>query len=230
MKKRTQFAWLGLAIALTACTSKTRFEIEGTLTNVAEGEMIYLNKVADTDANELIKMDSITVRNEGFKFAGHVDQPTLGYLSFRDQKGRIPLFIENGKTQVVLDQENFTAFALKGTLNNETLSEFERNLSLYKYNLLNYQGQQQNAYMEALQQKDEAKMKQILHGYTKLQEDENTFISNYLDQHGNSLTALYYLYFTSKDDFTLLQSVYDNLSEIDKQSNLATLAATKLKQ
>ncbi|QQU02457.1 DUF4369 domain-containing protein [Myroides odoratus] len=229
MKKHLQLLLLGIAVVFTACNSKTQFEIEGTLAHVPDGEMIYLNKVADTNANELIKLDSIVVQNEGFKFMGKIEQPTLGFLTFRDQKGRIPLFIENGKTQVTIDQDNFTSFALKGTLNNETLSEFERNLSLYKYNILTYQGQQQQVYMEAMQQKDETKMQQILLGFKKLQEDEQLFISNYLSQHQTSLTALYYLYFTSKEDLSQLKMVYENLSETDKKSNLAQLVAGKIK-
>ncbi|MCS4239729.1 hypothetical protein M2306_001889 [Myroides gitamensis] len=229
MKKHLQLLLLGIAVVFTACNSKTQFEIEGTLAHVPDGEMIYLNKVADTNANELIKLDSIVVQNEGFKFMGKIEQPTLGFLTFRDQKGRIPLFIENGKTQVTIDQDNFTSFALKGTLNNETLSEFERNLSLYKYNILTYQGQQQQVYMEAMQQKDETKMQQILLGFKKLQEDEQLFISNYLSQHQTSLTALYYLYFTSKEDLSQLKMVYENLSETDKKSNLAQLVAEKIK-
>jgi len=229
MKKHIQVLLLGIAVVLTACNSNTQFEIEGTLAHVPDGEVIYLNKVTETNANELIKLDSIVVQNERFKFVGKVEQPTLGFLSFRDQKGRIPLFIESGKTQVTIDQDNFTSFALKGTLNNETLSEFERNLSLYKYNILTYQGKQQQVYMEALQQKDEAKMQQVLQGFKKLQEDEQLFISNYLNQHQTSLTALYYLYFTSKEDVSQLRTVYDNLSETDKKSNLAQLAAEKIK-
>lgn len=229
MKICTQWLLLGIAVVLTSCNSKTQFEIEGILAHVPDGEMIYLSQIADTNAEELIKLDSIIVKDERFKFVGKIDQPTLGYLSFRDQKGRIPLFIESGKTEVNIDQENFTSFALKGTLNNETLSEFERNLSLYKYNLLSYQGQQQTVYMEAMQQKDEEKMQQILQGYKKLQEDQNIFIANYLEQHQTSLTALYYLYYTSKDDFTQLKMVYDNLSETDKKSNLAQLVEEKIK-
>jgi len=100
---------------------------------------------------------------------------------------------------------------------------------LYKYNILTYQGKQQQVYMEALQQKDEAKMQQVLQGFKKLQEDEQLFISNYLNQHQTSLTALYYLYFTSKEDVSQLRTVYDNLSETDKKSNLAQLAAEKIK-
>ncbi|MGG5506390.1 MULTISPECIES: DUF4369 domain-containing protein [unclassified Myroides] len=228
MKINKQMLLFGIAIILTACNSNANFEIGGTVAHAADGEVIYLNKVADTNPEELIKIDSVVVKNEEFSFTGKVEEPTLGYLSFREQKGRIPLFIENGKTQVSVDLDNFTSLALQGTPNNEVLSEFERNLSLFKYNLLSYQGNQQNAYMEALQQKDEEKMKQILHGYTKLQQDQNVFITNYLDQHQTSLTALYYLYFTSKDDLTALKSVYENLSQTDKKSNLAKLAAAKI--
>lgn len=220
---------LGMIALLTACTSNSQFEIEGVLAHIPDGEMVYLNKIDEKKTDELVRLDSIVVNKEGFKFVGKIDQPTLGYLSFRNQKGRIPLFIERGKTEVNIDLENFTSFALKGTPNNEALSEFERNLSMYKYNLLTYQGQQQQVYREAMQQKDEDKMQQILYGYKKLQEDEQVFIANFLQQNQSSLTALYYLYFTSKADFSQLKSVYDNLSETDKKSNLAQMAAAKMK-
>lgn len=220
---------LGMIALLTACTSTSQFEIEGVLAHIPDGEMVYLNKIDEKKPDELVRLDSIVVNKEGFKFVGKIDQPTLGYLSFRNQKGRIPLFIERGKTEVNIDLENFTSFALKGTPNNEALSEFERNLSMYKYNLLTYQGQQQRVYREAMQQKDEDKMQQILYGYKKLQEDEQVFIANFLQQNQSSLTALYYLYFTSKEDFSQLKSVYDHLSETDKKSNLAQMAAIKIK-
>lgn len=220
---------IGMIALLTACTSTSQFEIEGVLAHIPDGEMVYLNKIDEKKPDELVRLDSIVVNKEGFKFVGKIDQPTLGYLSFRNQKGRIPLFIERGKTEVNIDLENFTSFALKGTPNNEALSEFERNLSMYKYNLLTYQGQQQRVYREAMQQKDEDKMQQILYGYKKLQEDEQVFIANFLQQNQSSLTALYYLYFTSKEDFSQLKSVYDHLSETDKKSNLAQMAAIKIK-
>ncbi|WP_410879940.1 DUF4369 domain-containing protein [Myroides sp. DW712] len=228
--KIQKFGLLVAMIALlTACTSTSQYEIKGVLAHIPDGEMVYLSKIDENKADELIRLDSIVVHNEGFKFVGKIEQPTLGYLSFRNQKGRIPLFIEHGKTEVHIDLENFTSFALKGTTNNEALSEFERNLSMYKYNLLTYQGQQQRVYMEAMQQEDEEKMQQILRGYKKLQEDEQIFIANFLEQNQSSLTALYYLYFTSKEDFYQLKEVYDNLSETDKKSNLAQMAAVKMK-
>lgn len=224
--------WLGLSVItlFASCNlSSNNFVVEGTLGNMPDNTLVYLNKIADTNAEELIKLDSTFVKNNTFKFEGKVAYPTLGYLSFRDQKGKIPLFIESGKTQVSIDQDNFTAFDLKGTSNNETLSEFERSLSLYKYNILMYQGQQQQAYAEALEKKDEAKIKLILGKYKGLQDDQSTFIGNYLDQHSTSLTALYYLFYTSKDDLSQLKQVFDNLSETDKQSNLAQLVALKIK-
>jgi|GEM_PF-3986477 len=225
MKIRKYGLLFGVVTLLAACTSNNKYEIEGILAHVPEGEMIYLSKIAENNPEELIKLDSIVVKNQGFKFTGKIEQPTLGYLSFGNQKGRIPLFVESGKTQVNIDLDNFTSFALKGTANNEALSEFERNLSLYKYNALSYQGQQQQAYMEAMKQNDEEKMQQILHGYKKLQDDEHIFVTNYLQQNQSSLTALYYLYFTSKEDFSQLKNVYDNLSETDKKSNIAQLSA-----
>lgn len=229
MKIKKSGLLLGLIALMSACTSNSQFEIKGVLAHVSDGEMVYLSKIDENKADEVIQLDSIVVNKEGFKFVGKIDQPTLGYLSFRNQKGRIPLFIERGKTEVNIDLDNFTSFNLKGTPNNEMLSEFERNLSMYKYNLLNYQGQQQRVYMEAMQQKDEDKMQQILQGYKKLQEDEQIFITNFLQQNQSSLTALYYLYFMSKEDFSQLKNVYDNLSESDKKSNLAQIAAAKLK-
>ncbi|MBB1150704.1 DUF4369 domain-containing protein [Myroides sp. NP-2] len=230
MKKYKMGLFLGIALALTACNSKTNFEITGSLINVPDGTYVYLNQVGNAQDETGVKLDSMVVQGNVFRFEGKIDQPTLGYLSFQNQKGRIPLFIESGKTEVNINQDNFTSFALKGTENNEVLSEFERNLSLYKYNLLSYQGQQQNAYMEALQNKDEEKMNQIVATYKKLQDDQNIFVSNYLEQHKTSLTALYYLYYTSGDDLTQLTEVYESLSETDKQSNLAKLVADKLKK
>ncbi|WP_413512250.1 DUF4369 domain-containing protein [Myroides odoratus] len=224
--------WLGLSVIIlfASCNlSSNNFVVEGTLANMPDNTLVYLNKIADTNAEELIKLDSTFVKNNTFKFEGKVAHPTLGYLSFRDQKGKIPLFIESGKTQVSIDQDNFTAFDLKGTSNNETLSEFERSLSLYKYNILMYQGQQQQAYAEALEKKDDATIKLILGKYKGLQDDQSTFIGNYLDQYSTSLTALYYLFYTSKDDLSQLKQVFDNLSEKDKQSNLAQLVALKIK-
>lgn len=230
MKRYKYGLFLGIVLVFTACHTNTTFEIKGTLAHVPDGTLVYLNQVGDTQDEEEIKLDSLVVKGDEFRFEGKIDQPTLGYLSFQNQKGRIPLFIERGKTEVNINQENFTSFALKGTQNNEELSEFERNLSLYKYNLLNYQGQQQTAYMEALEQKDEEKINQILTTYKKLQEEQNTFISNFLEQHKTSLTALYYLYYTSGEDLTQLATVYESLSKTDKKSNLAKLVTEKLKK
>ncbi len=229
--KRYQYGLLfGIALMFTACHTNTAFEIEGALVNVPDETWVYLNQVGVTQEVEGIKLDSMLVKDNVFRFEGKIDQPTLGYLSFQNQKGRIPLFIESGKTEVNINQENFTSFALKGTQNNEELSEFERNLSLYKYNLLSYQGQQQSTYMEALQNKDEEKINQILSTYKKLQEDQAIFIDNFLAQHKTALTSLYYLYYTSGDDVTQLTAVYESLSETDKKSNLAQLVAEKIKK
>lgn len=230
MKKNKYFLFIGIVALVTSCNLSTpKFELDGTLANMPDDTMLFLNQLSETNPEEVIKLDSTLVKNGQFKFEGKIKNPTLGFLSFKDQKGKVPLFIEQGKIHISINQDNFNSTDIKGTVNNEALSDFERNLNLYKYNLLSYQGQQQGVYMEALEKNDQEKIKEILEAFKKIQEDQAIFITNYLDTNDQSLTSLYYLYLTSSEDLTQLTSVYNKLAETDKKSNLAQLVALKLK-
>lgn len=113
--KKFFFVAAALPLLLTACNSNNtdNYTVSGTLSNVADGETVYLVNYDNGD-----KLDSIVVDSAKFVFSGHIDNPTLVRL-ITDKK-RVGMFVlEPGEI-------TFTDGIAAGTATNDAFATFSK--------------------------------------------------------------------------------------------------------
>lgn len=228
MKTKKTRLLIGISVLIMSCNlSNKQYEIHGNLANDIDNTVVYLHEISSTDPNQSITIDSIEVKNNQFIFTGQKDISSIGYISFKNQEGKFPLFIENGKTMIDLDLDNPIAFTLTGTVNNEQLDQLRKSINLYKHNQLIFRRDNQSTYLAALQTNDTEELHRITEEFNKLKKQEETVLDEYFSINNNTLTSLNHLYNNHKDNpkyKELLPLVYKNLSENDKKSNIAQLS------
>lgn len=119
MKKLIYLLAVG-SVAFTACQNSASYKIMGTADGVADGEIVYLQEYTNGD---LIVIDSATVKNGAFAFAGKQDSAVCRYITYMNDEQRFftDLFLENGTINVTLGQES----KVSGTSNNDIYQKFK---------------------------------------------------------------------------------------------------------
>ena len=234
MKNKKTGLLVGTSVLIMSCNlSSKQYEIHGNLANDVDSTIVYLHEISPTDPNLSIAIDSIEVKNNQFIFTGQKEVPSIGYITFKNQEVKFPLFIENGKNMINLDLDDPVAFTLTGTVNNEQLDQLRKSINLYKHNQLIFRRDNQSTYLAALQTNDTEELHRIMEEFNKLKKQEETVLDKYFSINNNTLTSLNYLYNNYKDNpkyKELLAIVYKNLSENDKKSNIAQLSKTVIDQ
>ncbi|MDE5677556.1 TlpA disulfide reductase family protein [Phocaeicola sp.] len=118
MKKLVYLLAAG-SMAFTACQNSPSYKIKGTVENIADGEVVYLQKYLNGDYQ---KVDSAIVGNGTFTFTGKQDTVAAHYITYsKEGKNRmINFFLENGEIHITLGDEN----KVSGTPNNDTYQKF----------------------------------------------------------------------------------------------------------
>lgn len=120
MKKIVYFFAAG-ALALASCSNEPAYKISGTIENVADGELVFLQ---EAKGRELIKVDSAVVTAGAFTFEGRQDAAVNRYLTYTPKEGRgirTDFFLENGNIAVALGETSTAT----GTPNNDIYQAYK---------------------------------------------------------------------------------------------------------
>lgn len=136
MIKLTYIAIAIAAITLisTACADKGKsgYVIVGTVENAADGDMVYLESIENT---EVTRLDSAVIHNGSFTFEGRQDSTVARYLSCMTATDvfSIPFFLENGHIEVKMVSGNES---VTGTPTNDVHQEIRSKMAelLHKMN------------------------------------------------------------------------------------------------
>lgn len=93
MKKRISLILIAIVIMIAfGCSGNHHFTIEGHISGVSNGTMVYLFDMVDE-----VYLDSATITDEKFEFRGKVDYPRSCWL-FVDENHRTSIMVENTKS------------------------------------------------------------------------------------------------------------------------------------
>lgn len=105
-----------LLVCIPHVYAQETYTIQGKTKGLKEGTTIYLNQAVD---GELSPLDSVTTKNNVFQFKGTVSrQPTVRYLSYRDERQRLhyrDFFLESGLIKASVNPQGFS---VTGTTHN----------------------------------------------------------------------------------------------------------------
>lgn len=97
---------------LTACAPKNQYKITGSITGIDSG-VVYLQK---REAGEWKILDSVTLVSGKFNFQGTIGSPELWYLTLKNGKVYVPLFVENSVITVNILADSLDKTSIIGSL------------------------------------------------------------------------------------------------------------------
>lgn len=155
--KHVFLALLG-SLMLVSC-SKNGFTIEGDAKGVKDGTEIVLQK---NDSTGIVRVDTVKVTGEKFKFEGETDGPELHTLVMKDlPSGGAVLILEPGDIKVTLDKDTIYKSRVSGTKNNESLAAYlDKDIKVRKKQQ-EFAKRMMPRYQEAMSKQDTAAINQI---------------------------------------------------------------------
>lgn len=115
------FLWMATAgmLAFASCQNKPGYTINGTIADVADGEMVYLQNFVD---GQMINLDSAVVKGGAFQFKGDADTIAASRIVSYAPKGMSsPVFLEAGTITMELNNE---LSKVSGTVCNDAYQKF----------------------------------------------------------------------------------------------------------
>lgn len=184
MKKVLTIA-LGV-LFLVSCNSKPEgFTLNGTINgDLDNGTQVFL-KTTDS-LNQLVDVDTTTVENGVFAFAGSQGEPKLHYIFVESNRGNIPLVLENGKIDLKFQKDSMNYAKLKGTPQNDLFMNFlgeSRKLSERARSM-------QDDMRVAAQQQDTATVTALREEYIEFQDEVKTFNIDFAKENPDALISV----------------------------------------
>lgn len=206
--KKILFSALGLMV-MGACTTTTpKYVINGTAEGLNDGYayiLQYQNRQYDTLATAPIK-------DGKFQLTGTANELTTAYLAVGDQKKMF--FLENATyTANLSDTTGANALNVCGTPNQEVLAAY----GVLSDSIQRMSAGLEEQYMAAAQEKDEAKMKEVLATYEEVENTAETMQTDFVKANGESPVAAYIIMSISYNmDLDQLKAANENLGEAAK--------------
>lgn len=221
-----------VAIAIASCGKPTSYKVSGEVQGLTEGTKVYLDQL-DPATGGFVTKDSTEVKANNFLFKGEVVNPDLSFVRFGDQEARVPFILENGDITLVYDVANMQATTVKGTENNTLFSEYNKTNDSLKKIILEYQSENQAAYMQAYEAKDEAAISAIIEKFEVLNSKQTEYTETFLQKNSTSFASLLLLPDLMRSGAYVKEEVvamYDKYDEGYKNSTVAKAIKTSFDQ
>ena len=175
-----------VVFALVSC-NKSTFNVNVDLQN-AEGKMIYLQKFVNKTSTVI---DSALMENSIMNFVVEEDNPAT-YYSIRIENVRYPIgfFSENNDVVITGDIKDNNGITVTASHAQDLVNEYNAENKKF-YDQLRELGKN---YEMAAQENDEAAMESIYEEYNKVEENQNNYITLFINKNCNSFVSPYILY------------------------------------
>lgn len=191
------FFLLFLAAGFWACSdSSTNYSVTVQLDDKYNG-MAYLYT---RESGEWIKLDSVNVADEMFRFEGNIDLPEVYYISLDGENQFFPLFIEEGDITVNSSISDFRDAIISG-------SESQAQYEAYEASLESFQEEQRMIWNNIKSLRDSGDLQgaaELEKAYDNIESERMAFILDYAKKENASVVSAYAVlrnayYFDEKD-------------------------------
>ncbi len=173
LMKKIIYSIIAVAV-MFSCTKQPEYKIEGNINGLNSGSAV-LSKVVD---NELITVDSVSIKNGAFAFKGTVDMPEFFVITFADTLDGIQLFLENLNITITANADSISGASIVG-------SELTTQFNNFNKDLLGYNLQFRalyNEYIQANMTGNVARVKEIEDVYTGVEDQQNAYIEKFVKE------------------------------------------------
>ncbi|MFC2102502.1 redoxin domain-containing protein [Bacteroidota bacterium] len=109
-----------MVIGLTSCGPKNQFKIVGSINGIDSG-LVYLQK---REAGDWKIIDSSELVAGKFTMQGTIESPEFWYLSVKNAKVYVPLFVENSTITVDIMADSLEGTSIKGSLSHQVYENY----------------------------------------------------------------------------------------------------------
>lgn len=172
-----------LLLALVfGCNSKPEgYEISGELRgDVENGTQVFLKKVGPN--NQPVEVDTTTVENGTFLFAGVQPLPEMHFIFIDQLQGYTTLVLENGEIEYSAQKDSLGFAEVKGTMQNKSFAAYIKGSRAIQDKARSVQQDAQTA--------DEATREALMDEMKELEEEYKNFDVNYIKEHPDALISV----------------------------------------
>ncbi len=173
-------------IGLTSCGPKNQYKIVGSVTGIDSGT-VYLQK---REAGEWKIIDSTELVSGKFNLKGTIDSPELWYVSVKDAKVYIPLFVENSVITVDILADSVDGTSIKGSQTQDVYQNYLKQMEPIN--------EEMNAtysdYRKAKEADDEVAMAKADSLYELVEAKQKDEILAFAKENNTSVVAPYLIY------------------------------------
>jgi len=184
MNRLTLLLITGL-IALTGFScqdeSKNNFTLTATITGASDN-MIYLQQ---RKAGEWVKSDSASPEADIVVFKGNIDLPEFFYLTVKDIRGYIPVFLEQGEISLKSNVNNLRDIVVEGSKTHKDYEDFMQSLASFDEKAAQL-GQE---YQKARTEGDEEAMKKVEEEYEGIEKQKSKSMLDYAKNNNESVVS-----------------------------------------
>jgi len=164
MKKKLFLFFLLAVVIFTACTSKSKYTINGEIIGSVSGQHVYL--IQNTE-NGLDTLASALIKDNKFHLEGSTDEVMYANLIVEGERGGAVFILENADFNVKINTEDFSLTEVNGTENQRVANQYT---DLVK-ETSEKTGELNSEYGIAYQEGNEEKMEEIMEKYTAIIKD-----------------------------------------------------------
>lgn len=219
LKKSSVFVLI--SSTFLACNSSDTFTLEGTIDSKLNGAKVYLRH--ENENGEIVNIDSTEVSNGKFTFEGDATALDLYYIAAKGSNSGLSFISEPGTIKAHIANSPTELTTIGGTPNNDQLQQFNNSYLALEKNLFNFQSQNKQKYLTAVEKKDTAMVNALMNKAFELNKKKFDFISTFPAKNPKSFISLLVLQQRAFSGDTAIQAMKKDFNGLD-----ANLKVTKI--
>jgi len=219
MGKKT-IHYLLIILLSFACNSTDNtqeiFYLKGEL-NAKDGTKIYLKS---QEFNEIIPIDTSTLKNKVFSFSGHLNRPVVYGIYIENLPGVLGIVMENDSIHIKINPQDITKSIIKGSTLHSTYHDFLKK----SFAISSKIDQLYPLFQKARAEDNFKKLKAINDQMKKIQQESEAFAINFARNNPDSYIAAYALHTVITNanlPVDSIKKVYDNFTPFVKKGDFS---------
>lgn len=204
----------------------TAYHVDVDAKGVYNGIRSYIFTVENR--NREIKLDTAMVINEAFSFDGHVQVPSIKYLSVDGVRGRLPIILEPGTISIKLDKDNIENSEITGTKNNEDYQNYLESYKQFRIDISKIRGELSRANRDA----DTKAVDSLKKLFNTFSTRSKNYPFDYVKEHPDSDFSLILLESaikTYKPQLSIVNDAFETLQGVSNKTETNKIISSKIK-
>ncbi len=208
------------AVAVISCSKvgENEFIIEGKAEGIKNGTLVFLQK---QDSTGIVQVDTVKVEEGKFKFEGKTMEPFLHFIQIKDIQGGVPLILETGEIDVVVNKDSIGKSKVSGTYSNEQLAAYAAENDKINKKMMAFQKANMEKFNQARTANDTVTMNALLKQNDAFKDEFKKLSNDHIEKYPKSYLSVYFLeQFVGQPDADIakITKMYNNLDPALKKT------------